>query len=82
LVETTIPLRVKKILLKNTSSDGDISSEGTLLVDVVRLDGIGGSLESQSNLLEVSGVTHNSGGFGLFTLGSLRLVFRGLNSIE
>ena len=39
---------------EDLSSDGDISGEGTLLVHVVSLDGLLGSGEAQSDVLEVS----------------------------
>ena len=41
--------------LQDTSSDGDIAGEGTLLVNVGGLDGVGGGVEAQTNLLEVPG---------------------------
>ena len=40
--------------LENLASDGDTTSEGTLLIDIVRLNGLLGSTESKSNILVVS----------------------------
>ena len=50
--------------LEDTSSDGDIAGEGTLLVDVGGLYGVGGGVEAQTNLLEVSGRVHSLRHFG------------------
>ena len=40
--------------LEDSASDGDLTSEGALLVDVVALNGLLGCLESESDILIVS----------------------------
>ena len=44
--------------LKNTTSDGDVSGEGALLVDVVALNGVSGGVEAQTDFFEVSESVH------------------------
>lgn len=39
---------------ENTTTDGDVTSEGALLVNVVTSDGSGRGLEAQTDILEVS----------------------------
>jgi len=48
---------------ENTSTDGDIPSEGTLLVDIDASDGLLGSLEAKTNILIPTGtltLSHNT----------------------
>jgi len=40
--------------LENLASNGDSTGEGTLLIDIVRLNSLLGSFETKSNILEVS----------------------------
>lgn len=46
--------------LENTTSDGDVSSEGAFLVDVGSLDGVSRGVEAQSDVFEVSHGVHLS----------------------
>lgn len=39
--------------LENLASDGDATGEGTLLIDIVRLNSLLGGTESKSNILVV-----------------------------
>ena len=56
LVEITIPLEINCVgVLEDLSSDGNVSDEGALLVDVGSLDGLLGGLESDSDISVVSG---------------------------
>jgi hypothetical protein len=42
---------------QDTTTDGDITSEGALLVDVGTLDGLLGGLEAETDILVPAGVT-------------------------
>ena len=70
--------------LKNTTSDGDVSGEGALLVDVSGLDGVSGGVEAKSDFFEVSHGVHF---FGQFSGGHVvsfdgNLLFGLLNSVQ
>ena len=61
LVETTTPLGINVSIcvcilkvLDDSSSDGDITSEGALLVDVSTFNGFSGGLEAQTDISVIS----------------------------
>ena len=54
LVEITRPLSLNPILLEDSSSDGNVSGERALVVDVLSGDGLLWSLETQTNVSVVS----------------------------
>jgi len=69
LVEVTTPLRrnvrIRVRILKvldDSASDGDITSEGALLVDVSTFNGFSGGLEAQTDVLVISDALGGLGG--------------------
>ena len=74
LLETTVLLDVVEVVpayddgalhlrgnnqsLQDLTTDGDVSGEGALLVDVVALNGVSGGVEAQTDFFEVSESVH------------------------